>query len=150
MFGDVGRKKMQTTTNSLPSSHLCVSVSARAWGWDEGPAPPACVCPAGRRAREAHMSLNHCHLTYRAGSGLPQAKDADSLWGPVQATCVWPEAHHQNSVSNTLPGLGWPGHNPSTLEWTQPLRKPSLGQTPKSSGRENWLWRSLRDQAMKY
>lgn len=80
------------------------------------------------------MSLKHCRLTYRAGSGLPQAKAADPLWGTLQATvCV---AHHSTvspTPSQGSAGLGTTRH-PSTLEWTQPPPRAVLGANAQILG----------------
>lgn len=145
MLGDVGRKKTQTTTNSWPSPRLCVSASSR------GPSATG-LCGSGRKAGARHT----CHSTTAVEAtglvpGFPRPRPRIPSGGPSK-----PRVCGQRPITRTVSPtpsrarLAW--HNPSPIGTgvDSAPSAPSLGQTPLSSGRENWQWRSLRDPAMKH
>lgn len=145
MLGEKRRKPQRTPGPPL------VSACRRARGARTRPSATG-PCGSGRKAGARHT----CHSTTAVEAtglvpGFPRPRPRIPSGGPSK-----PRVCGQRPITRTVSPtpsrarLAW--HNPSPIGTgvDSAPSAPSLGQTPLSSGRENWQWRSLRDPAMKH
>lgn len=145
MLEEKRRKPQQTPCPPLVSA--CQRARERGAGTRAQHHRHVCL-QAGTRGTHVTQTLpSNLQGWFRASTGQGRRSPlgdppSHRVCGPSPAQCLQHPPRARLAWAQPVTHQHWSG--------LSPLPVPSLGQTPKSSGRENWLWRSLRDQAVKY